>query len=266
MVATQDLVVLTVAGGVATVSLNRPARHNAIDDETFDQLGEVFAAAVADPHSRVIVLRGEGPSFCSGRDTAELGRRVAGESDMAFMRRHQVLRIAQLDCPKPIIAAVKGHTLGGGLEMALACDIRIAAADARLAFPEIRYGLMTDTGGTPLATLLAGPSRAKWMLMTGTPIGADRALAWGLVDDVVPADELDAAVSRLAGEIAEKGADALAMIKSTVDHVFAGAVRGAMATELIAQGALFASEDYQARKRDRAAIQARAAEAARGGS
>ena len=92
--------------------------------------------------------------------------------------------------------------LGGGLEIALAADIRIAAADVRLAFPEIRYGLITDTGGAPLATMLAGPSRPKWMLMTGKPVDATRALAWGLVDDVVPPEELDDVAAALAREIA----------------------------------------------------------------
>jgi enoyl-CoA hydratase/carnithine racemase len=254
---------LLVSGGVATITLNRPERHNALDDDTSALLHEVFASSVADTRSRVIVLRAEGPSFCSGRDTSQLGARAAGESDLAFMRRHQATRIAQLDCPKPIIAALKGYCLGGGLELALACDIRIAASDVRMAFPEIRYGLMTDTGGSALATLLAGPSRAKWMLMTGTPIEATRALAWGLVDEVVAPEDLDDAASRLAAELADKGPEALAMIKSTVDNVFAGAVRSGMAGELIAQSALFAGDDYQQRKRDRASIQAAAAGAIR---
>ncbi|MCW2621060.1 MAG: 3-hydroxybutyryl-CoA dehydratase / 3-hydroxyacyl-CoA dehydrogenase [Frankiales bacterium] len=245
-------VLLSVADGVATVSLNRPHRHNAVDDEMHHRFDEVWAEAAADPDSRVILLRGEGPSFCSGRDMAQLGERPGGESDLAFMRRHQASRIAQLDCPKPVIAAVRGHVLGGGLEIALAADIRIGASDLRMAFPEIRYGLMTDTGGLPMSTLLIGPARAKWLLMTGAPVTAERALAWGLVDDVVAPEDLDATAQALAREIAEKPADALAMIKSTVDSVFAGAVRGAMATELIAQAALFGSDDYRARKAARA--------------
>jgi enoyl-CoA hydratase/carnithine racemase len=248
---TAEKVLLTVADGVATLSLNRPDRHNAVDDELHDQFGAAWAAAVADPQARVILLRGEGPSFCSGRDTKQLGERVAGESDFWFVRRHQRGRIAQLDCPKPVIAALKGAVLGGGCEIALGADIRIAAADVRMAFPEIHYGLMTDTGGTALATMLAGPSRAKLMVMSGRRIDADRALAWGLVDEVVAPEELDATALSLAKEIADKPAEALAMIKQTVDGMWDGPLRDALRGELLAQVALFGGEDYKARKRAR---------------
>jgi enoyl-CoA hydratase/carnithine racemase len=242
---------LTVADGVATMSLNRPERHNAVDDELHDGLAEAWAQVLADPAARVILLRGEGRSFCSGRDTTQLGQRTAGESDLAFIRRHQDTRVLQLASPKPVIAALRGHVLGGGLEMALAADIRIAATDVRMAFPEIRYGLMTDTGGAPLATMLAGPSRAKWMLMTGKPVDAARALSWGLVDEVVSPEEVDEVAAALAREIAAGPVDALAMIKQTVDGVWHGALHGALRAELLGQVALFGSADYQARRRAR---------------
>jgi enoyl-CoA hydratase/carnithine racemase len=242
---------LAVADGVATISLNRPERHNAVDDELHDGLAEVWTEVLADPAARVILLRGEGRSFCSGRDTAQLGQRTAGESDLAFIRRHQDTRVLQLASPKPVIAALRGHVLGGGLEMALAADIRIAAADVRMAFPEIGYGLMTDTGGSPLATMLAGPSRAKWMLMTGKLVDAARALSWGLVDEVVSPEEVDDVAAALAREIAAGPVDALAMIKQTVDGIWHGALHGALRAELLSQVALFGGTDYQARRRAR---------------
>jgi enoyl-CoA hydratase/carnithine racemase len=242
---------LAVADGVATISLNRPERHNAVDDELHDGLAAAWKEVAADPAARVILLRGEGPSFCSGRDTAQLGQRTAGESDLAFIRRHQDTRVLQLDSPKPVIAALRGHVLGGGLEMALAADIRIAATDLRMAFPEIGYGLMSDTGGAPLATMLAGPSRAKWMLMTGRPVDADRALSWGLVDEVVPPEQVDEVATALAREIAAGPADALAMIKQTVDGMWHGALHEAMRAELLGQVALFGGTDYQGRRRAR---------------
>jgi enoyl-CoA hydratase/carnithine racemase len=244
-------VLTAVAGGIATISLNRPERHNAVDDDLHDQLQEAWQVAVADPAVRVLVLRGEGRSFCSGRDVAQLGERTAGESDLAFVRRHQAGRKAQLDCPKPVIAALRGHVLGGGLEIALAADIRVAASDVRMAFPEIRYGLMTDTGGVPLVTMLAGPARAKWMLMTGRPIDAARALDWGLVDEVVPPDDLDATVATLGGRIAEGPPEALALIKQAVDGMWHGRLHAALRAELVGQVALFGGEDYAARKRAR---------------
>src|SRR5215213_11959996 len=195
-----ETVELAVDEGVGTISLNRPHRHNAVDDELYALLHETWAQAQADPAIRVVLIRGNGPSFCSGRDTAQLGERVAGESDLSFVRRHQQTRIDQLDSPKPVIAALRGAVLGGGLEMALSADIRIAASDVAMAFPEIGYGLMSDTGGSGLATILAGPSRAKWLLMTGRRIGAEQALAWGLVDEVVAPEELDDTAAALAAE------------------------------------------------------------------
>jgi len=244
---------LAVDEGVGTISLNRPHRHNAVDDELYALLHETWAQAQADPAIRVVLIRGNGPSFCSGRDIAQLGERVAGESDLSFVRRHQQTRVHQLESPKPVVAAVRGNALGGGLEMALAADVRIAASDLRMAFPEIRYGLMTDTGGAALATMLAGPSRAKWLLMTGRPIGAEHALAWGLVDQVVAPEELDATAAQFAAELATRPPEALAMIKMTVDGMWHGQLHGALRNELLGQVALFGGEDYKARKRARQA-------------
>jgi enoyl-CoA hydratase/carnithine racemase len=243
-----NTVIMSVSSGVGTISLNRPERHNALDDETADLLASVWDQAAADDAVRVIVVRGEGPSFCSGRDTAVLGVRVAGESDMSVVRRHQRTRIAQLECPKPVIAAVKGYVLGGGLEMALAADVRIGTPDVTMAFPEIKYGLMTDTGGSSLATALAGPSRAKLMLMTGRRIDAATACQWGLLDEIVPVGRLDAAAAGLAAEIAANPPQALAMIKETVNGMWQGQIAAGLRAELLAQVALFGGEDYRKRR------------------
>jgi enoyl-CoA hydratase/carnithine racemase len=236
------------AGHVATITLDRPARHNAIDDETYDQFVQAWNEVSADDSARVVVLRGEGRSFCSGRDTAVLGERAGGESDLSFIRRHQQTRVAQLSCPKPVLAALKGYVLGGGLELALAADIRVAAPDVQLAFPEVSYGLMTDTGGSPLAAMLAGPSRAKLMLMTARRVDAATALSWGLVDEVVDAGDLDARAAELAAEIAAHPPELLAMIKQTVDGMWHGQILAAMRAELLGQAALFGGADYRARR------------------
>jgi enoyl-CoA hydratase/carnithine racemase len=230
---------LLVADGVATISLNRPERHNAVDNDLRDELSRTWDEVLADPSARVVLLRGEGRSFCSGRDTTQLGQRPNGETDLAFIRRHQEVRIKQLGSHKPIVAVLRGHVLGGGLELALAADIRIAASDVRMAFPEIGYGLMSDSGGAPLVTMLAGPSRAKWMLMTGRSVDADRALAWGLVDEVVAPEEVDEVAAALAREIAAAPADALALIKQAVDGMWHGSLHAALRLELAAQSVLF---------------------------
>jgi len=239
--------------GVRIVSLNRPQRHNAMDDETGAAFSKAFAEAAADNSVKVILLRGEGPSFCSGRDVSQLGQRAGGESDYVFVRASQEHRLAIFDCIKPVIAAVKGHVLGGGLEMALSADIRIASTDLRMAFPEIRYGLMTDTGGSPLTTMLAGPSRAKLMLMTGRAIDAQRALAWGMVDEVVEPDELDETALNLCREIAGNSELSVASIKQIVNENYYGAVHAGVRAELLAQVALFSSPEYLELKKQRQA-------------
>ena len=241
---------------IRLISLNRPERHNAMDDAALDQFGQALAAAAADTEVDVILLRGEGRSFCSGRDTSLINSEgAAGESggtDFEFIRRHQDHRLAQLDCVKPIVAALKGTVAGGGLEIALAADIRIAADDVRLSFPEIRYALTADTGGSVLATVLAGPSRAKLMLMTGRRVSAATALSWGLVDEVVSPDELDATALALCAEIAGHSNSAIQASKQLVDQAWRGTIMNGIRAELHAQVALFSSQEFAALMRQQA--------------
>ena len=239
--------------GVAVVSFDRPARHNAINDEMSRAWRDALLWAIESDDVRCILLCGEGPSFSSGRDTAELGRRSAGQSDHGFVEKAQALRIATLEAAKPIVAAVQGHTIGGACEIALSADIRLAADDLRMATPEVRYGLVADTGATQLITMLAGPARAKWMLMSGEPIDAATALAWGLVDWVVdPADLRSVAMDRCR-LLAAAPPDASRTAKSLVDGVWRDTVRRGMRAELEAQTALFAGAEYQELKAARAA-------------
>lgn len=230
--------------GVGVLTLNRPDRHNALDDVASARLHRLFDEVLGDDAVRAILLRGAGKSFCSGRDTSVLGHRARDESDYDFVRRHQQFRLKLLDCPKPVVAALKGGVIGGGCEMALAADIRIASSELKMALPEINYGLLPDTGGTQLMTNLVGPSRAKYLIMSGAPIDAETALAWGAVDFVVAPDELDERASAIARTLAAKPPIALAMAKTLIDQGMAGAVRNGIAQELIAQTALFKTEDY----------------------
>lgn len=231
-------------GHVGVVTLNRPERHNAMDDEASARFQEVLNEALGDSAVRVVLLRGAGRSFCSGRDTAMLGHRAVDESDYHFVLRAQQGRLKMLESPKPLIAAVKGAAIGGGAEIALACDIRVAASDLRLALPEINYGLLPDTGGTQYLASLLGPARAKYMIMSGEPIDAQTALDWGAVDFVVEPAELDDTALAVARKLAGKPPIALAMAKTMIDQGIAGAVRNGLAQELLAQTALFKTEDY----------------------
>jgi enoyl-CoA hydratase/carnithine racemase len=232
-------------GSIGMLTLNRPERHNAINDELGEAFQDALDAYIADESIRCIVLRGSGPSFCSGRDTAQLGHRARSESDYNFCLRHQQGRLRQLDAPKPMLAALKGAVLGGGCEIALAADIRVAASDLRMGLPEISYGLITDTGGSQLLAALVGRSRAKYMLYTGSRIDAQTALAWGAVDFVVAPEELDATVMDMARRIVSRSPLALSLAKQVVDQFDGPAIRRGLNAELMAQTLLFASADYR---------------------
>lgn len=247
-----SLVLRETVDGVGVVSFNRPERHNAISDALGRAWREAVLRALDDRAVRCVLLCGEGPSFCSGRDTAELGQRSPGESDVRYVARAQEIRFAVMDSPKPVVAAVQGYALGGGFETALSADLRIAADDARFALPEVTFGLVADTGGTQLLTPLIGPARAKYLLMTGRRIDASQALTWGIVDWVVPPSELRAAALDLARELAAAPPEAVAFAKQLVDQAWAGSIRNGMRQEVVAQSSLFASEAYRERKARRA--------------
>jgi len=232
--------------GVITITFNRPDVHNAFNDAFGDELHQILADARENAAGTVVVLRGEGRSFCSGRDFREMGERPPGVSHHDFMVAGQQKIKMMLEMGKPMIAALKGACYGGGAEYALVCDVRIAAPTTRIALPEVNYGLAVDQGGSALAASLIGPSRTKWMLMTGEPVDAQTALAWGLVDFVVPFEELDDHVQTLARKIASKPQRAVRAAKGLVDELWADGVRAAIRRELQQQLALFASEDFEA--------------------
>lgn len=239
-----DKILYEIIDRVGVITLNRPEVHNAMDDEAAALYKQVLDAALEDDAVRAVLVQGAGKSFCSGRDITMLGHRARDESDYHFVLRHQQGRFKVLESPKPFIAAVKGAVIGGGCEMALVCDIRVSSSDLKLGLPEINYGILPDTGGTQYLTNLIGPSRTKYMVMTGERIDAQTALDWGAVDFVVPPDELDDRALELAKKIAAKPPIALAMAKTMIDQGHAGAVRSGIAQELLAQTALFKTEDY----------------------
>jgi enoyl-CoA hydratase len=257
-----SLVESSLSGDVLTITFNRPEVHNAFNDVFGDEFQEILQDARRRDDAKVVVLRGAGKSFCSGRDFREMGERPPGVSHHEYMVAGQQKIKILLEMGKPIIAALKGAVYGGGCEYALVADNRIAAPTTRIAMPEINYGLAVDQGGSALAASLIGPSRTKWMLLTGEPVDAQTALDWGLVDFVVPLEELDAHVEALARKIAAKPWRAVLAAKGLVDELWADGVRAAIRRELQQQLALFASEDFEAlRERRRAEKAARSAAA-----
>ncbi len=208
-----DLVHVDVEGGVGTITIDRPP-VNALDSHVVAALAAAFDAVEADTGVRVVVVCGAGErAFVAGADITELlEMRSAGEIDEKLVLRHVLTRIAA--CPKPTIAAIHGICLGGGLELAIVCDFRIATADAQLGQPEVRLGLIPGAGGTQRLPRLIGSGRALLLTMTGDPISGADAHAWGLVEQVVESREaLDAAVAGLAGRLARQSPTALRALK-----------------------------------------------------
>jgi len=196
---TQSLLV-TDAAGIRTVSLNRPARRNALSLALMRELLDVLAATAADTSVQVVVIRGEGPAFCAGHDLGEL---VGGELD-GFRELFDVcteLMLAVHRLPQPVIAQVHGIASAAGCQLVAACDLAVAAEDARFATPGVRIGLFCSTPMVEVSRVV-GAKQAMEMLLTGDPIDAATALRWGLINEAVPAAELEAATTALARRVA----------------------------------------------------------------
>jgi enoyl-CoA hydratase/carnithine racemase len=246
-----EVVKSEIIDGVGVITINSPHRHNAITDEAFHELSKAITEYVRHREVRCILLRGEGPSFCSGRDTAQLGQRAEGQDDFSFVLEHQRLRLEILDSPKPVVAAVQGHALGGGFEIALSADIRIIADDAIFGMPEVALGLVPDTGGTQILPALVGPARAKYLIMSGARVNATTAFAWGLAEEVVAVDALYERSMAFCRILANQPVLAMAMAKMLIDQATAGTIRNGVGQELLAQTALFSSADYRRIKNQR---------------
>lgn len=229
--------------GVAILSFNRPEKHNA-GAHGPDSV-EAWDWAINSPEVRCIILRGEGKSFNSGRDTTQLGKRVGDDTNFNFVRRAQKGRLERMLMPKPVVAAVKGYAIGGGFEAALACDMRVGSEDAMVSLPEIKYGILPDTGGTQVLTTLIGPAKTKYMCMSGDFVDGKTAYEWGIFDWLLPRDDVDAKALEIAKSIAARTPMGVEIAKQLIDQMHNGAVVNGIRQELLAQTVLFATEDYQ---------------------
>lgn len=173
----------------ATVTLNRPDKHNAINDQMLDELLDVLHDVNKDDEVRAVIFKGAGDSFCSGADLNELQDADSEDMEERSEAAEQICRLLELS-ETVSVAAIHGNCLGGGLELAAACDFRIAAEDAELGQPEARLGLIPGFGGTVRLPKLIGLSAAKQLILTGHRISADKAEDIELVDRVIPKDQL----------------------------------------------------------------------------
>src|SRR5713226_9095879 len=201
-------------GAIATVWIDRQAKMNTMTVAMRNEFPGIFGSLEADEGIRVIVVRGAGgKAFSAGGDVSEF--LTLAPADLELWG--DTLTSAER-CRKPVIAAIDGYTLGAGLELALACDFRLATLRSEFAFPEIRLGMIPGSGGTQRAARLIGMTRAKLFMLTGQRISATRAEAWGLITQAVPNDALDGAVGDLADELAERAPLALRTLKTVLNR------------------------------------------------
>jgi enoyl-CoA hydratase len=204
-------------GTILTLTLNRPDKLNAIDGAMLDALGEVLAGIEGDREVRAVVLTGAGRAFSAGADIKEWTALTPLEFGRSWgLRGHALFdRLAAL--PPPVIAAINGIAFGGGLELALCADVRIASEQARLGLPEVTIAALPGWGGTQRLPRLIGPGRAKHMILTGQPIDAAKAEAWGLVSESVAGDTLLSRARELATQIAANAPLAVQTAKRLID-------------------------------------------------
>lgn len=201
--------------GVATVRIDRPPA-NAVDPAMIEEFLAVLAPLAADPQVRCIVITGTGRFFVAGADIAVM--RDLSAANQALMRRWiDVQRTIEL-APKPVIAGMNGHALGGGAELSLACDLRILSSSASFGFPEIALGLFPGAGGSQRLPRLVGPHLAKRLMIEGERLSPERALGLGLVDRVVDAAEFDAVLAAEAQRLAAKPTAAIGLLKRVIDE------------------------------------------------
>ena len=229
-------------GPVGIVTINRPEKRNALNIQTRAEGAAVLDELRADDSVRVVILTGAGDkAFIAGADIAEFAERTAIQQREVMLDRSLFNAIDGF--PKPIIAMVNGYCLGGGCEVALACDLRIASDKASFGQPEINLGIIPGGGGTQRLTRLVGEGKAMEMILSGEIINAETALAIGLVNHVVTADQLEAKTMEIANRIAEKSPVALRLAKEAVKLASRSNLDEGLRREVDLFALVFSSED-----------------------
>jgi 2-(1,2-epoxy-1,2-dihydrophenyl)acetyl-CoA isomerase len=232
---------------IATLTLNRPERLNALGDTLRDDLYDAVTKSATDPNVGVLVITGAGRGFCSGGDVKSMNERERSGEAPSPLDRFTPIRdrivLAMRDCPKPIIAAVNGAAAGAGMNLALACDMRIASSAAKFSQAFVKRGLAPDWAGTWFLPRVVGTAKAFELILTGDTIDANEALRLGIVNAVVGAEELMPAAYKLAGKIADGPPVAIAVSKRAVYHNQDVDLRAGLEFETFAQGLCRETED-----------------------
>ncbi len=238
-----EFVRLEVDGGIGTIRLDRPPM-NALSKQVQEEIRVAAHEASDREDVRAVVVYGGAKVFAAGADIKEMADMSYPDmADRAHALSSSFTAVAEI--PKPTVAAVTGYALGGGLELALCCDRRVAGDNVKVGQPEILLGIIPGAGGTQRLARLAGPARAKDMIYTGRFVEAEEALRIGVVDEVVAADDVHAAARRWAEQFARGPARALAAAKSAIDGGLAGDLHSGLNLESHVFSALFATEDRE---------------------
>jgi 2-oxoglutaroyl-CoA hydrolase len=226
--------------GVLTITLDDPAKMNRVPLAARGQLAHLLAESAEDDAVRFVVLTGAGENFTAGGDIAAFL-----DATPEHLSRLAWNVAAPERFPKPVIAKLRGYCLGVGLELALACDFRVAADDVQLGLPEVGLGMIPGSGGTQRLARLVGLGRAKDVVMRRRRIDAQEALDWGLVSEVVPAAELDAAADRVLADLDQLSPLALRMAKRVLNHVYDAPLSTGLELEGLAYGLLRTTHDFR---------------------
>ena len=234
-----------IADGVARVTVNRPASLNALNSQVLDELECTLYGVEQDPAVQVVIVTGAGEkAFVAGADIKEMAQMNSFEGHRFAQKGQRVMLFIE-KMAKPVIAAVNGYALGGGLELALACDMIYASDNAKLGFPEVTLGIIPGFGGTQNLARLIGPNKAKELVLSGRIIPAQKAQAWGVVNEVFPQADLAAKAMELAKEIAKNGSVGVGYAKNAIVNGLNMTKEDGFRYESSLFGVLFATEDQK---------------------
>lgn len=238
--------VLIEEGDIATVTLNRPERRNALTVAGAQAIADALEKVAES--SRVVVLTGAGPAFCAGGDFDELARLSAADPAQAAVHlysgyQRMIRTVREIDIP--VVAAVNGSAMGAGMDLALACDVRVASAEAKFGQVWVNLGIIPGTGGAFWTAMLAGWARAAEMILTGKVIDAATAKEWGLVNEVIQPGRLIERAREVASSIAENPSDAVTANKKALNETIRASYEAALAHAREVQPKLFAGREFR---------------------
>jgi len=231
-----------VKGNIGYITINRPKALNALNMDVLNELTEALAEIEADDNIKAVIVTGDGKAFVAGADIAQMSRLNAIEGRAMMAAGHKVMNTID-QMKKPFIAAVNGFALGGGCELAMACDIRIASEKAKFGQPEVGLGIIPGFGGTQRLARLVGKGMAKYLIYTAEMINAAEAYRIGLVEKVVAPEELMTEAERVASVIASKAPIAIASAKVAINNGYDMDMKSASRFEVETTTSCFASED-----------------------